>query len=88
MYVVAVGRGQAGAGLGELRTRAVRNVISSLLLVVAGLSWRCRGGACFGTTTPLTLESYLMITVTCVQWRGVEEMWMSRAGTRPSWCAA
>ena len=37
-------RGQAGAGLGELRTPAVRNLILSLLLlwrVVLALLWRC-----------------------------------------------
>ena len=80
-------RGQAGAGLGELRSPAVRNLTASLCCYGV-LSWRCREGASTGTITPLTVESYMIITVMCVKWRGVEELWMSRGGTRPSLCAA
>ena len=58
-------------GLGELRSPAVRNLLSLLLLlfVVAVLSWRCCGVVETGTIMPLTEESCLIFMVTCVEWR-------------------
>ena len=58
-------RGQACAGLGELRTPAVR----CWLVGCGRLSWRCCDSAPSGMVTPSVLESYWMIVVMCVKWR-------------------
>ena len=85
-------RGQAGAGLGQLRSPAVRNLFRRCCLSWRFLSRRCCCGACPGPITSLTLELYIISTVTCVKWRvwrrcGCREAALARrcVGRRSFW---
>ena len=76
-------RDQAGAGLGELRTPAVRNLVLSVLLlwrVVPALLGRRIFWDDYAFDAGVVYDHHSDVCeVACV-----DELWLSRGGTRPS----
>ena len=66
MYIGVVVAWSGGCGSrSAAKSSGAQLNCSSLLLIVASLTWRCCGGASTGTI----VESYLIIMVTSVTWR-------------------